>query len=98
MPPIAKLRDRAGLPFDSITGQVVSSAVMVQVNRAITSGRSGNQVIRRNPSASHCVKKLPLETYRPESSVFSSGAIRVSISSVNASGTSATISLSPSML
>ena len=27
--------------------------------RAITSGRSRNQVIFRNPSASHCVQRFP---------------------------------------
>ena len=38
--------------------------------------------MRRKPSASHCVKKLPFDVYRPESSVLSFGAMRVSISSV----------------
>jgi hypothetical protein len=31
--------------------------------------------MRRTPSASHCVKKLSPETYRPESSVLSFGAL-----------------------
>ena len=66
---------------------------MVVVKRAITSGRSGKYVMRRKPSASHWVKKLPLEIYRPESSVLSFGAMRVSISSVPASGMSGISSL-----
>ncbi len=37
------------------------SAVIVTVKRAITSGRSGKKVMRRKPSASHWVQKLPPE-------------------------------------
>ena len=44
--------------------------------------------MRRKPSASHWVKKLPLETYSPLSSVLSLGAMRVSIDSSQASGMS----------
>ncbi len=42
--------------------------------------------MRRKPSASHWVKKLPLDTYSPLSSVFSTGEMRVSIFSSQASG------------
>lgn len=31
--------------------------------------------MRRNPSASHCVQNMPPEVYRPDSRVFSFGAI-----------------------
>ena len=38
--------------------------------------------MRRKPSASHCVKKLPPDTYRPDSVVFSAGLqMLVSVSS-----------------
>ncbi len=47
--------------------------------------------MRRKPSASHCVKKLPLDTYRPDSVVFDSGAHAFSIVSSNASGTFSTL-------
>jgi hypothetical protein len=53
--------------------------------------------MRRKPSASHWVKKLPFDVYRPDSSLLSFGAMRVSISSVQASGRSAMTSLPPSM-
>ena len=52
------------MPFDSITGTRALSAVIVVVKRAITSGRSGKYVMRRKPSASHWVKKLPFEPGR----------------------------------
>ena len=48
--------------------------------------------MRRKPSASHCVKKLPLDTYSPDSVVFWSGAHALSIVSANASGTFSTVS------
>ncbi len=38
--------------------------------------------MRRKPSASHCVKKLPPDTYRPDSVVFAAGLqMLVSVSS-----------------
>ena len=42
--------------------------------------------MRRKPSASHCVKKLPLETYRPDNVVFSAGLQMLSSVNSNASG------------
>ena len=62
------------LPFDSSTGSAFLSASMRVVYTARMSGRSGNQVIQRNPSASHCVQKIPLARYRPSSVVLRAGA------------------------
>ena len=42
--------------------------------------------MRRNPSASHCVKKPPPDVYRPDSWVFFSGAQVLRISSMNGPG------------
>ena len=53
----------------------------------MTSGRSMNQVMRRKPCASHWVTKPCLVAYRPSSLVFFCGQIRLTVSSVNASGT-----------
>ena len=39
----------------------LGAAVIVVEKIAITSGRSRYQVMRRNPSASHWVQKLPLD-------------------------------------
>ena len=53
----------------------------------MTSGRSMKNVMRRKPSASHCVKKPSFEAYSPISFVFLRGSIRTTVSSANASGT-----------
>ncbi|MNT69119.1 hypothetical protein D3C72_2074100 [compost metagenome] len=60
---------------------------------AITSGRSGKKVMRRKPSASHCVKKLWFDTYRPDKDVLSCGANMVSISSSTSSGAFGMVSM-----
>ena len=44
------------LPLASSTGQAVRSPTTVVVNTLITSGRSGKQVMVRNPWASHWVQ------------------------------------------
>src|SRR2546425_7967956 len=58
----------------------------------MTSGRSMNQVMRRKPSASHCVTKPFFVAYRPSSWVFFCGTMRDTVSSVKASGTSRSVS------
>eukprot|EP00967_Tisochrysis_lutea_P069561 scaffold91472_cov31-Tisochrysis_lutea.AAC.9 len=39
----------------------------------MTSGRSGKKVMRRKPSASHCVHRFPEDWYNPDSCVLSAG-------------------------
>ena len=46
-----------------------------------------NQVMRRKPSASHCVKNPSFEAYRPSSLVFCFGRMRDTVSSLNRCGT-----------
>jgi len=54
--------------------------------------------MRRKPSASHCVKKPPWLVYRPDSSVFFSGAqvLRISSVKLSAAGGLSITSSSPS--
>ena len=51
--------------------------------------------MRRKPCASHCVTKPLCVAYRPSSLVFFCGTMRVTVSSVKASGTSAIVSFPP---
>ena len=57
-------------------------------------------MILRKPSASHCVKKLPLETYSPISEELAAGLQNVVSSSVKlapaSAGTASMVSVSPS--
>ena len=69
--------------MDSRTGYFSASASTRVVYLAITSGRSGKNVMPRKPSASHCVEKLPPDLYRPSSSELSCGRVRVTTSSSN---------------
>ena len=72
------------LPLERSTGYFFLSASMRVVKTDMTSGLSWKNVMRRNPSASHCVQKFPLDLYRPSSSVFSCGLISVTTRSSNA--------------
>ena len=47
--------------------------------------------MRRKPSASHWVKKLPFETYRPISELLADGRMRVTTSRSKASADTASI-------
>jgi hypothetical protein len=53
-----------------------------------------NQVMRRNPSASHCVANPLRVAYRPSRRLFFCGRMRLTVSSVKRSGTSAMASCS----
>ena len=53
-------------------------------------------MIFRNPRASHCVQKFPLDLYRPSSAVLASGWMMVTTSSVNWRGTRVIVSPSAS--
>ncbi|CFN75268.1 Uncharacterised protein [Bordetella pertussis] len=52
----------------------------------MTSGRSANQAMRRKPSASHWVKKLPPETYSPIRVELAAGLQRLTISTAALGG------------
>ena len=81
--------DHATLTIKKAPAQVVLEieTLCAPVQNTTLSGRSGKKVMRRKPSASHCVKKLPPDTYRPDSVVFAAGLqMLVSVSS-NWSGT-----------
>src|SRR3954465_6695328 len=57
-------------PLARRRGNCAASAQRVTEYVAITSGRSANHVMRRKPSASHCVTRPLLVAYKPSSLVF----------------------------
>mmetsp|Transcript_84278 Transcript_84278/g.161104 ORF Transcript_84278/g.161104 Transcript_84278/m.161104 type:complete len:211 (+) Transcript_84278:2057-2689(+) len=71
-PPLSS-PDVTRLPLPSSTGATSFGASRRSLKRAMTSGRSCAKVMRRKPSASHCVQNIPEERYRPDSCRFSSG-------------------------
>ena len=89
---VAPARQLAGLDQVAVGQQArigALSASIRTVKRASTSGRSGNQVILRKPSASHWVQKRPADMYSPSSALLPSGSISTSVSRMKASATTA---------